>query len=79
VPSTAAWIFLHSMLWAEIETNAQSMPKDSRSHGSTIYAIPSLTILGNQPNSDGGRHEKRHVAANLAIETRIVDRITRSQ
>src|SRR5882672_7644255 len=44
---TAAWIFCTCMLWAAIETNAQSMPKEVASRVE-IYAIPSLTISDQQ-------------------------------
>ena len=43
----AAWIFCTCMLWAAIETNAQSMPKEVASRVE-IYAIPSLTISDQQ-------------------------------
>src|SRR3984893_2795118 len=43
----AAWIFCTCILWAAIETNAQSMPKEVASRVE-IYAIPSLTISDQQ-------------------------------
>jgi dienelactone hydrolase len=43
----AAWICCTGMLWAAIETNAQSMPKEVASRVE-IYAIPSLTISDQQ-------------------------------
>jgi dienelactone hydrolase len=43
----AAWIFCTGILWAAIETNAQSMPKEVAARVE-IYAIPSLTISDQQ-------------------------------
>ena len=43
----AAWIFCTCILWAAIETNAQSMPKEVAARVE-IYAIPSLTISDQQ-------------------------------
>src|ERR1700738_5037268 len=43
----AAWIFCTGILWAAIETNAQSMPKEVAARVE-IYAIPSLTISDRQ-------------------------------
>jgi dienelactone hydrolase len=43
----AAWILCTCILWAAIETNAQSMPKEVAARVE-IYAIPSLTISDQQ-------------------------------
>src|ERR1700730_10058432 len=43
----AAWIFCTGILWAAIETNAQSMPKEIAARVE-LYAIPSLTISDRQ-------------------------------
>jgi dienelactone hydrolase len=43
----AAWISCTGILWAAIETNAQSMPKEVAARVE-IYAIPSLTISDRQ-------------------------------
>jgi dienelactone hydrolase len=43
----AAWIFCTGILWAAIETKAQSMPKEVAARVE-IYAIPSLTLSDQQ-------------------------------
>jgi dienelactone hydrolase len=62
----AAWIFCTCILWAAIETNAQSMPKEVAARVE-IYAIPSLTISDQQflTGDDNGK------AVTVAGEFRI--------
>src|ERR1700738_5106061 len=62
----AAWIFCTGILWAAIETNAQSMPREIAARVE-LYAIPSLTISDRQFLTGDADGKPVTVAANLRI------------